>query len=177
MSIEKTTTPALHTSPVTGEIDCAENVPRRITDTWWRDRWRKVTACDYAGWLVAELGEMRCEVCKSIERNAAPVNAPSTRGTRSRSCGSPPTPTTRPRSLASIRSHALKDPAGPVASTGAGPAKRKGGRSPMSRIELSHVKTMHRIDSRAAFEKTEPTRRVQLTSRADRNPVHRTRND
>ncbi len=61
--------PLLH-SPVTGEICCAELAPRRVTDSWWRDRWRRVTPRDRIAWPVAELGEMRCEVCKAIERRA-----------------------------------------------------------------------------------------------------------
>ena len=75
MSTE-TPPPVLFTSPVTGEINCPEHAPRRITDTWWQNRWRKVSARDRAAWPVAELGEMRCEVCKCIERNAARATAP-----------------------------------------------------------------------------------------------------
>ena len=58
-------------SPVTGEFNCGEHAPHRKTDTWWRDRWRKVTARDHAGWPVEELGPIACEVCKSIAKRAA----------------------------------------------------------------------------------------------------------
>jgi hypothetical protein len=73
-----TAAPVLFTSPVTGEIDCAEHAPHKKTDAWWRDRWRKVNARDRAEWPVAELGEMRCETCKAIERAAARVNVQAT---------------------------------------------------------------------------------------------------
>ena len=63
--------PVLYTSPVTGEIDCADHAPHKKTDMWWRNCWRKVNARDRAEWPVAELGEMRCEVCKCIAREAA----------------------------------------------------------------------------------------------------------
>lgn len=61
---------ALFRSPITGEICCAEHAPHRKTDCWWRDRWCRVTPRFRATWPVDELGEMRCEVCKSIERRA-----------------------------------------------------------------------------------------------------------
>ncbi len=61
------TAPLFH-SPVTGEICCEEHAPRQVTDSWWRDRWRRVTPRVRAAWAVTELGEMRCEVCKAIER-------------------------------------------------------------------------------------------------------------
>jgi hypothetical protein len=77
MSTDAKTPPVLYTSPVTGEINCPEHAPRKITDTWWRNRWRKVSARDRAAWPVEELGEMRCEVCRCIARNAARTNAPS----------------------------------------------------------------------------------------------------
>jgi hypothetical protein len=61
----------LYHSPITGEFNCGEHAPHRKTDTWWRDRWRKVTARDHAGWPVEELGPIACEVCKSIAKRAA----------------------------------------------------------------------------------------------------------
>ena len=61
----------LYHSPVTGEFNCGEHAPRRITDTWWRNRWRGVTKRDHAEWPVAELGPIQCEVCRSIARRAA----------------------------------------------------------------------------------------------------------
>jgi hypothetical protein len=61
----------LYHSPVTGEFNCGEHAPHRKTDTWWRDRWRAVTARDHAAWPVDELGAIACEVCKAIARRAA----------------------------------------------------------------------------------------------------------
>jgi hypothetical protein len=54
----------LYHSPVTGEFNCGDHAPRRITNTWWRDRWRVVTKRDHAEWPVEELGPIQCEVCK-----------------------------------------------------------------------------------------------------------------
>jgi hypothetical protein len=71
-------TPPLYHSPVTGEFNCPEHAPHRKTDAWWRDRWRRVTLRDRAEWPDAELGELRCEVCRAIERRAA---APASAGT------------------------------------------------------------------------------------------------
>ncbi len=65
-----TTTETLYHSPVTGEICCPEHAPRRKTDCWWRDRWCRVSPRFRTTWPGDELGEMRCEVCKSIERRA-----------------------------------------------------------------------------------------------------------
>jgi len=58
-------------SLVMGEFNCGEHALHRKTDTWWCDRWRKVTARDHAGWPVEELGPIACEVCKSIAKRAA----------------------------------------------------------------------------------------------------------
>ena len=66
-----TTLAILFHSPVTGEINCEEHAPARVTNSWWRDRWCRVTPRYRATWPTAELGEMRCEVCRAIERNAA----------------------------------------------------------------------------------------------------------
>jgi hypothetical protein len=66
-----TTPPPLFHSPVTGEFNCPDHAPHRKTDTWWRDRWRRVTPRDRAEWPVAELGELRCEVCRARERRTA----------------------------------------------------------------------------------------------------------
>ena len=61
----------LYHSPVTGEFNCGDHAPHGRTDTWWRNRWRKVTARDHAAWPVDELGPISCEVCRWKAKRAA----------------------------------------------------------------------------------------------------------